>query len=231
MLRKRTARHSKAQNANFVFRKYWVHLIHHCVRIFIFGYHAEIKYKNVLFLFQSYFSCDGVPWWYPKFYYKKYDILAFKWRVLSIFSIPGSKVIPKNKRTLVKCPGLYHFISFVSVWLSVKEQIVATSTKTRKSDNSIFKTLKILCRKKRRAIALALEKILDKNLGRNGSGMSWNVWTYFSNKTLIRYPHCAFDDSNGALFLHHFLFRWGWAMKYYFLHFLIRSILAFIALI
>ena len=38
---------------------------------------------------------------------RKYDILAFKWRVLSIFSIPGSKVIPKNKRTLVKCPGLY----------------------------------------------------------------------------------------------------------------------------
>ena len=38
---------------------------------------------------------------------RKYAILAFKWRVLSIFSIPGSKVIPKNKRTLVKCPGLY----------------------------------------------------------------------------------------------------------------------------
>ena len=38
---------------------------------------------------------------------KKYDILAFKWRVLSNFSIPGSKVISKNKRRLVKCPGLY----------------------------------------------------------------------------------------------------------------------------
>ena len=41
------------------------------------------------------------------FIIEKYGILAFKWRVLSIFSISGSKVIPKNKRTLVKCPGLY----------------------------------------------------------------------------------------------------------------------------
>ena len=35
------------------------------------------------------------------------SILALKWRVLSIFGIPGSKVIPKNKRTLVKLPGFY----------------------------------------------------------------------------------------------------------------------------
>ena len=35
---------------------------------------------------------------------RKYDILAFKWRVLSIFSIPGSKVIPKKQKDAGEMP-------------------------------------------------------------------------------------------------------------------------------
>ena len=38
---------------------------------------------------------------------EKYGILAFKWRVVSIFSIPRSKVISKNQRVMVKFAGLY----------------------------------------------------------------------------------------------------------------------------
>ena len=41
--------------------------------------------KMEFFVFQSNFSYDGVPWWYPTFHDKKYGILAFKWRVVSIF--------------------------------------------------------------------------------------------------------------------------------------------------
>ena len=107
MLCERATRHSKAQNANFELRKCWVHLNHHCARIFISGYHAEIKYKNVLFYFKAFSHVMGYHDDTQNFTIRKYDILAFKWRVLSIFSIPESKVIPKNKRTLVKCPGLY----------------------------------------------------------------------------------------------------------------------------
>ena len=116
MLRQRATRHSKAQNANFVLRKCWVHLNHHCARIFISGYHAEIKYKNVLFYFKAFSHVMGYHDGTQNFTIRKYDILAFKWRVLSIFSIPESKVIPKNKRTLVKCPGLYvSFAEYFSI--------------------------------------------------------------------------------------------------------------------
>ena len=116
MLRQRATRHSKAQNANFVLRKCWVHLNHHCARIFISGYHAEIKYKNVLFYFKAFSHVMGYHDGTQNFTIRKYDILAFKWRVLSIFSIPGSKVIPKNKRTLVKCRGLYCSLLTFSLW-------------------------------------------------------------------------------------------------------------------
>ena len=59
------------------------------------------------FYFKAFSHVMGYHDGTQNFTIRKYDILAFKWRVLSIFSIPGSKVIPKNKRTLVKCPGLY----------------------------------------------------------------------------------------------------------------------------
>ena len=78
--------------------------------VFISGYHAEIKYKNVLFYFKAFSHVMGYHDGTQNFTIRKYDMLAFKWRVLSIFSIPGSKVIPKNKRTRltrVKCPLLY----------------------------------------------------------------------------------------------------------------------------
>ena len=115
VLRKRTTRHSKAQNANFLLRKYWVQPSHHCVWIFVSGYHAEIKHKNVLFYFKAISHVMGYHDDTQNFTIIKYDILAFKWRVLSIFSIPGSKVIPKNKRTLVKCPGLYELWSLMNM--------------------------------------------------------------------------------------------------------------------
>ena len=35
---------------------------------------------------------------------RKYDVLAFKWRVLRIFSIPGSKVIPKKQKDAGEMP-------------------------------------------------------------------------------------------------------------------------------
>ena len=63
--------------------------------------------KMYFFYFKAFSHVMGYHDGTQNFTIRKYDILAFKWRVLSIFSIPGSKVIPKNKRTLVKCPGLY----------------------------------------------------------------------------------------------------------------------------
>ena len=77
------------------------------MRVFISGYHAEPRIKMYFFYFKAISHVMGYHDGTQNFTIKKYDILAFKWRVLSIFSIPGSKVIPKNKRTLVKCPGLY----------------------------------------------------------------------------------------------------------------------------
>ena len=64
--------------------------------------------KMYFFYFKAISHVMGYHDGTQNFTIRKYDILAFKWRVLSIFSIPGSKVIPKNKRTLVKCPGLYY---------------------------------------------------------------------------------------------------------------------------
>ena len=64
--------------------------------------------KMYFFYFKAFSHVMGYHDGTQNFTIRKYDILAFKWRVLSIFSIPGSKVIPKNKRTLVKCPGLYN---------------------------------------------------------------------------------------------------------------------------
>ena len=46
---------------------------------------------------------------------KKYDILAFKWRVLSILSILDRKLFQKTKGrfTLVKCTKLHLFVRFL----------------------------------------------------------------------------------------------------------------------
>ena len=63
--------------------------------------------KMYFFYFKAFSHVMGYHDGTQNFTIRKYDILAFKWRVLSIFSIPGSKVIAKNKRTLVKCPRLY----------------------------------------------------------------------------------------------------------------------------
>ena len=62
--------------------------------------------KTEIFYFKTISHMMGYHDGTQNFIIDKYGILAFKWRVLSVFSITGSKVIPKNKRTLVKCPGL-----------------------------------------------------------------------------------------------------------------------------
>ena len=49
-------------------------------------------YKNAFFVYQSYFSCDGYHDGTQNFMIEKYGVLAFKWRVVSVFSTPRSKI-------------------------------------------------------------------------------------------------------------------------------------------
>ena len=90
--------------------------------------------KMYFFYFKAFSHVMGYHDGTQNFTIRKYDILAFKWRVLSIFSIPGSKVIPKNKRTLVKCPGLYN---------------VLRNNNPRLNNNPPFLSKNFFCRKSR----------------------------------------------------------------------------------
>ena len=58
----------------------------------------KISIKMHFFYFRAISYVMGYHDGTQNFIIEKYGILAFKWRVLSIFSISGSKVIPKNKR-------------------------------------------------------------------------------------------------------------------------------------
>ena len=98
-IRIRPTRHSKAQNANFVLPKYWVHPSHYYVRILIPGYHAEIVYKNATFLYtKAIFHVMGSVMVPKIFMVEKYGILVFKWHVVSIFITPRLKVFSKKQK-------------------------------------------------------------------------------------------------------------------------------------
>ena len=56
------------------------------------------------FYFKAFSHVMGYHDGTQNFTIRKYDILAFKWRVLSIFSIPGSKVIPKKQKDAGEIP-------------------------------------------------------------------------------------------------------------------------------
>ena len=54
--------------------------------------------KMELFVCRSNFAYDGYHDGTQNFMIEKYGILAFKWRVVSIFCIPRSKVISKKQK-------------------------------------------------------------------------------------------------------------------------------------
>ena len=54
--------------------------------------------KMEFFVFKAIFHVMGYHDGTQNFTIEKYGILAFKWRVVSIFGIPRSKVISKNQK-------------------------------------------------------------------------------------------------------------------------------------